>query len=69
LHQKDPKHNQEEWGFHGTTASSIEAIAKEGFKHPDDLKPKDTKGQKKGAKAKKAAAKVELLDDGYFGAA
>jgi len=41
-----------QWGFHGTTASSIQSIAKEGFKHPDDL------AKKKG---------VSLLDDGYFG--
>jgi len=41
-----------QWGFHGTTAQSILAISKEGFKHPDDL------AKKKG---------VSLLDDGYFG--
>jgi len=41
-----------QWGFHGSTAQSILAISKEGFKHPDDL------AKKKG---------VSLLDDGYFG--
>jgi len=29
-----------QWGFHGTTATSILSIAKEGFKHPDDLAKK-----------------------------
>jgi len=31
------------WGFHGSTASSILAISKEGFKHPDDLAKKVNK--------------------------
>jgi len=44
-----------QWGFHGSTPESILAIAKEGFKHPDDLKK--GKGKKK----------VTVLDDGYYG--
>jgi len=34
-----------QWGFHGTTTESILGIAREGFKHPDDLKKKG-KGKK-----------------------
>ena len=65
--KRDKSLHQEEWGFHGTSESSITAIAKEGFKHPDELKPKDDGKKKKGAKAKVKASKVELLDEGYFG--
>jgi aprataxin and PNK-like factor len=52
----------EEWGFHGTSEASIQAIAATGFKMPDELK-KLQKG-----KAAKKGDKVTFLDDGYFGA-
>lgn len=70
--KKDKRHHQEEWGFHGSSESSIGAIAKEGFKHPDDLAKENEKSKpatKKKAPAKKVAPKiqVELLDEGYFG--
>jgi len=47
---------QIQWGFHGSTPTSIRSIGKEGFKHPDELK-----------KAKKGKSKVTVLDDGYYG--
>jgi hypothetical protein len=53
--ERDKKLGAITWGFHGTTPESIRAIAKEGFKLPDELKKKKGKN------------KVELLDDGYFG--
>lgn len=46
---------KEEWGFHGSSDYSIDAIAKDGFKHPDDLGTHTNSGQ------------VALLDSGYFG--
>lgn len=75
LLKKDKAHHLEEWGFHGTSESSITAIAKTGFKHPDDLAKENEKSNPGGkGPAKKAAAKktapkiqIELLDDGYFG--
>jgi hypothetical protein len=64
---KTKEHSQEIWGFHGTSEHSVQCIIKDGFKHPDDLKPvEDKTKKKKAAKAKKGVA-VELLDDGYFG--
>lgn len=45
---------QEEWGFHGTSDKSIDGIAKEGFRHPDELVSNKSK-------------KIVPLDDGYFG--
>jgi hypothetical protein len=68
----DKSHHLEEWGFHGSTESSITSIAQTGFKHPDDLakeNEKSGKGGKKTAAKAKATPKIqiELLDEGYFG--
>jgi hypothetical protein len=57
---KDKSLVEETWGFHGTSEYSIQRIAKEGFKHPDELKTKTVS-------KKKSKNKVELLDEGYFG--
>jgi len=53
----------EEWGFHGTSETSIQGIAATGFKMPDELK----KMQQAKGKATAKKEKVTFLDDGYFG--
>eukprot|EP01130_Rhizamoeba_saxonica_P004936 TRINITY_DN1994_c1_g1_i1.p2 TRINITY_DN1994_c1_g1~~TRINITY_DN1994_c1_g1_i1.p2 ORF type:complete len:381 (-),score=83.57 TRINITY_DN1994_c1_g1_i1:1393-2427(-) len=40
LAKLNPSYAEEKWGFHGTSEASIRAIAKTGFKHPNQLKKK-----------------------------
>jgi len=57
------------YGFHGTSADSIQKIACSNFLHPDELKALQAaaqKGKKKAVKQKKEKP-VELLDYGYYG--
>jgi len=47
----------EEWGFHGASRDSISSIAKEGFRHPDELNKMDDKKKKNKKKKKKNEGK------------
>jgi len=71
--QQELKHDnnelEEAWGFHGTSAESIQKISASNFLRPDELKQLNAQAQK-GKKKPKHNMKekpVELLDDGYFG--
>jgi hypothetical protein len=50
---------EETWGFHGTSEYSIQCIAREGFKHPDELKTQ--KGSKSTAPKKSGISKSTLI--------